>query len=227
MENYLKNDPNFESIITVFNKNNIPYWICHGTLLGVIRDEKLIDWDHDIDLGVWSTKVNREEVINIITKEGFKLREEYGIKSDTISFTKHGGRIVDINFYNVLKEKNSEDIAYVKWYIPKNIFMQLVDALSQADTYMGKYRKLINSASWFKNFFKLVKNFLIKIKLFYKITGYSEPVNLIGTPKIIYFKDLEVKIPINPEKYLRYIYGEEWKVPKKNYIWYKESKSLI
>ena len=36
----------------ILNSNNIPYWICHGTLLGIIRDSQLIPWDHDIDIFV-------------------------------------------------------------------------------------------------------------------------------------------------------------------------------
>ena len=46
-------DPNFIDVINLFNKYKIDYWICHGTLLGIIRDKKLIEWDHDIDIALW------------------------------------------------------------------------------------------------------------------------------------------------------------------------------
>ena len=30
-------DSNFKSTIEILNKNKIDYWICHGTLLGIVR----------------------------------------------------------------------------------------------------------------------------------------------------------------------------------------------
>ena len=38
--------------IDVLNKNNIPYWIDDGTLLGIIRDGDIIPWDNDADISV-------------------------------------------------------------------------------------------------------------------------------------------------------------------------------
>ena len=37
-------------LVDILNKNNIPYFIDFGTLLGIVRDQELIRWDDDIDL---------------------------------------------------------------------------------------------------------------------------------------------------------------------------------
>ena len=37
-----KIDPNLIEIIDLLDKNKISYWVCHGTLLGIIRDKNLI-----------------------------------------------------------------------------------------------------------------------------------------------------------------------------------------
>ena len=42
-----KIDINFFEIINILNKNKVKYWICHDTLLGMIRDKQLNFWDHD------------------------------------------------------------------------------------------------------------------------------------------------------------------------------------
>ena len=55
-----KIDPNLLSAIDILNEYKINYWICHGTLLGIIRDKKLIPWDQDIDIGVLENKKYRK-----------------------------------------------------------------------------------------------------------------------------------------------------------------------
>ena len=68
---YLKNDPNFKECIEVLNKLKIDYWVCHGTLLGIMRDKSLIPWDNDIDIGSWDLK-DKEKIIRAFVKKGFK-----------------------------------------------------------------------------------------------------------------------------------------------------------
>lgn len=48
-----------EDTVTILERNNIPYWLDAGTLLGIIRDNELIPWDYDIDLSVSSTTIKR------------------------------------------------------------------------------------------------------------------------------------------------------------------------
>ncbi len=57
-----KVDQNFEEVIRLLNVNKIEYWICHGTLLGIIRDNELIPWDHDIDIAVWQDKSLKKKI---------------------------------------------------------------------------------------------------------------------------------------------------------------------
>ena len=57
-----KIDINFSEIINILNINGIKYWICHGTLFGLIRDKQLIPWDHDIDIAVWFGAISREKI---------------------------------------------------------------------------------------------------------------------------------------------------------------------
>ena len=47
-------DKNFQEVVNIFNKEKIFYWIGQGSLLGIIRDNKLIEWDHDIDFCLWN-----------------------------------------------------------------------------------------------------------------------------------------------------------------------------
>ena len=56
----INNDPNLITVINILNEKKIFYWIGQGTLLGIHRDNKLIEWDHDIDICVWHDSNNKE-----------------------------------------------------------------------------------------------------------------------------------------------------------------------
>ena len=57
-----KIDKNFDLLINSLNKHKVPYWVCHGSLLGLIRDQNLISWDDDIDIGVFKSEVQKEKI---------------------------------------------------------------------------------------------------------------------------------------------------------------------
>ena len=51
--------------------------------------------------------------------------------------------------------------------------------------------------------------------------GYTIPTKLFQSFKIIYADGLRIKIPLFSKKYLKYLYGKNWKIPVKNYNWEK------
>jgi phosphorylcholine metabolism protein LicD len=64
--------------IIVFDKHNINYWAEGGTLLGCIREGKIIDTDDDIDLGLIKEDFlyiqnNKNNIINDLNKSGLHL----------------------------------------------------------------------------------------------------------------------------------------------------------
>ncbi len=89
-------DPNFVETIRLLHELKIPYWICHGTLLGIIRDGHLIPWDHDIDIAIWAEEISKETIVDLMTSKGYTLKD-YGADYDLVAFTKEGGR--DVVFY--------------------------------------------------------------------------------------------------------------------------------
>ena len=219
-----KIDPNFLETINILNNNKIQYWLCHGTLLGIIRDNELIPWDHDIDIAVWDSNNLKGKLKKIMTENDYKLKEKYLIEDDLLTFLKDGGREVDINFYQV-KKKNFKEIAFINWFVPKNNICKLVDALSSAESYEGNLKFIIKNFKYFEFFFKKLKNFLIQKNYFYKSIGYTQPLDLLKKFEKLNFKNIEVVVPLKYKEYLNYIYGNNWRIPKKNYNWIKDSPS--
>ena len=220
-----KIDKNFIEIINLLKKNNISYWLCHGTLLGIVRDKNLIPWDHDIDIAVWYKKNLKKKFKNIMSKKNYKLKKKFFSKDDLLTFIKKGGREVDINFYHK-KYLNSQKLAYVKWFVPKNFFCKVIDALSEADIYKGKFFYIINNLKSVKPFFKKLKKFLIKKNLYFATIGYTQPEKLLKKFKKIKFKNMKVSVPVLSKDYLDYVYGLNWRKPKKNFNWAKDSPSV-
>ena len=216
-------DKNFINVVKIFNKKKIFYWIGHGTLLGIIRDNKLIDWDHDLDFGLWNHQHKKSNFIKLLEEEGFTYRNDlgFGKKYDQMSFDKKGGRRVDLNFYQKGKSANGEKIAFTKWGYPKNFIMSLIDAISNAKNYNSKYKIIINNLVIFEKFAQNLKKYLTKKKVFYKVAGYKQPMSLLNNFKKITFQGVKFNIPSNPIRYLEYIYGNSWKVPQKKFYWWK------
>ena len=222
IKKFLKIDPNFILIINIFNKLKINYWVCQGTLLGIIRDRSLIPWDPDIDLAVIGKNFDEKLVEKIMKKNGFSKKKKFFKNDNLITFQKKGGRDVDINFYNI--NYHSKSVQTV-WYVPKNICMRLIEVLSFSKTYNGRGKLIIKTLFFLENYFKIIKNILIRKDLFYQKAGYSHPLKFISKLKKIKFFELNIIVPFYYIEYLNYTYGKNWRKTKKIYSWAKDSPS--
>lgn len=222
IKNFLKIDPNFKTTVNIFNKLRINYWVCQGTLLGIIRDRSLIPWDPDIDFAVIEKNFDEKLIEKAMKKKGFLKKKKFFKNDNLITFKKKGGRDIDINYYSI-DYKNK--LVKTKWYIPKNIFMRLIEVLSFSKTYNGRGKYLVRLFSFSEYFFKLIKKFLIKKDIFYKKAGYSHPYKFVSKLKKIKFFDLNIIVPFSYLDYLNYTYGINWRKAKKVYNWVKDSPS--
>lgn len=213
-------DKNFKLTIEILNKNKIHYWICHGTLLGVVRDNRLIPWDNDVDIAFFEKKIDKNFILNLFLEAGFKKKDKFFKNDGLITLKREGGKEVDFNFYN-LNDDNQN--VYVNWYIPKNNFMKLIHVLSMSDRYNGKFKSIIKKFSFSKNIFKIIMSLFVRYNLFYRKAGYQHPYSLIHEIVEKNFYNLPIKIPKNYKTYLDFIYGVNWKTPQKNFNWLKDS----
>lgn len=223
-KNFLKNDPNFRECIQVLNELKINYWLCHGTLLGILRDNSLIPWDNDIDIGSWDIK-NKNKIIQSFIKKGFIHKNKNFGENYLISFEKGNNRIVDINFFEIDK---SRKYCFQRHYAIKNIFCRAIYVLSISKNYKGNYNKMIKLFGFTERIFKKLKLFLEKKKLFYVDAGFKTKIRYFKHLKVINYYGVNVKIPIFFREYFTDLYGENWKTPDKRYYWEKnENKTIL
>ena len=224
MKYYPKIDPNLIDAVIILNNLDQNYWICHGTLLGIIRDKNLMTWDNDIDLGLWKNNLKKNLIFKCFKEKKFRIKKKFFNNDNIITFKRFGGRDVDLNIYETTHDKK---YAFQRHYAHSNILMKLIYVLSVSGTYKGKHHQIINKFKFSKNFFTKLKDFLIRNNFFYKQAGFKTSAKLFFNIKKYYFKGLIVNIPSNYKEYFIQIYGPTWIKPQRKYNWEKNPNSIF
>ncbi len=232
-------DQVFSDICGLLNKNEINYWICHGTLLGIIREGRLLPWDHDIDFAVWDNETDKEHLVSLFESKGYRQESIFG-DMDCLHFI-GGTKKIDVSFYKV-----NDEVASVKWAIIRDDILNrlLVFVASRLDK---KNEDEGNKKGFSKPFirklflrvldgFSTLLRIYLPIKLKNKIiqlafrkmrkTGYCYPVSMLKITKMEY-KGLFIPVPIDSEGCLYETYGPGWRIPNKEYVWYQEANNLV
>ena len=227
----------FKDVCALLRQHNVNYWVCHGTLLGIIREGRLLPWDHDIDFAVWDFEVSKELIISIFVDAGYEQELVFG-DMDCLHFYGKSKKI-DVSFY-----KKDNNTAFIKWVAPsESAFMKACIDCVQIICTDYDIKKIELAVSGFKRLThisliqvsRMIKRLLTsKAKEFmyhslvkrlnYK--GYSYPYSLMEF-KDIKYNDFLISVPVDSKKCLEITYGEDWAIPKKNYIWYEEAKNLV
>jgi len=105
--------------ITLLNNNNIENWfVCYGTLLGLVRENSCIDNDDDIDIII--EKSNYDTIKKLLIDNNFKLTFDHGINeskniikttatSDYASLDIYMGDFGSTNVFDMWNKLNIKD----------------------------------------------------------------------------------------------------------------------
>lgn len=222
-------------IISIFEKNKIQYWVDQGTLLGIIRDKQIIPWEWDLDFGVFVDETPYNHIKKIFLNEGFRI-EKIPEGNECIHFLYGNERKVDITFYKI-----NNDFGVTQWTSPvitrKNRL--IIDVYSVLMNNKLKYydkriikRLILRSIKRIMPILRIndaIWNILIKylrkqnsIALKSNIVHFRIPLTILQNKSMMTFLDTKIFVPGDALKYLEYVYGKNWKIPIKNYLWYKE-----
>lgn len=222
---------NVREVKEVFDKLGIKYWLDCGTLLGAVRDGKIIEWDRDIDFGGMMDD-NQEKIISALpelSKRGFIIRTEpfwfTNLIGKNFVFRRFGWP-VGITLYGV----NGENaLRSVNW--PTNLISGLLKLfgylLFSGKLYTERKNFVVKTLEHCVPLFPLrLKKLLFNmVRLAWVRSGgrfglWVVPKRHFENLETIKFYGMTFNIPSDVESYLRYRYGEDWKTPKKEWKHY-------
>lgn len=219
----------------VLENNNITFWLEYGTLLGIIRDNDFIPWETDIDLGCW--KLKDDYAIKQKLKSDFQEMNYNVYLTDghiNIRPENEPNIWLDINFY--LREKDKA--VTLGWTFPASlnrisqILNYLIIFLFNKKNYLRKLKFMFTPLfSTIYIVFRctppLLREKIINLIIFIRDNisktqkmGYGSKY-IDNLEKIRVFEDVFF-IPGDAENYLKDGYGEDWRIPQKQWDWEKE-----
>ena len=225
----------------VFDEYDVEYWLDQGTLLGAVRDEKFIPWDHDIDLCTWQSSTTN------IASACQKLRD----RGFNVFFSPHnkGGAVIKKERYpsvSITPYRLTGDTATIDWITRKQTaigcitehLLWVLSALPYTEVNpeeLGLRAPFITmnllkitkalSSSWRKRFANTAKIVYEKIgSLHAQLVVPSHYFTNLSTIK---FYGMEFKVPAKTEEYLSFKYGKDWKVPRRDWMPDKDDGAVV
>ena len=236
----------------VFDKHAIEFWLDMGTLLGAVRDKKFISWDSDIDLGVWGNELPKIARACIeLQSQGFKAhftQEEIGLclkekrKEGFINVTIYridDGMATMVFFVNtkqyhrlhsnVKKRKDlgllALAIRYLMWLFSAPVYFGDSPRFVPEIFHITLIKICRILPYWLRlQLTKIVR--VISNKMGFENIQLAIPQDYFTNLSTINFYGMEFKVPAKAEEYLAYRYGKDWKIPKKDYIYYEEDGAI-
>lgn len=227
-----------KEIKEVFDKLGIRYWLDWGTLLGAVRDGKIIEWDTDIDLGTMSSNWNKiVSAIPELEKRGFfvhleELKIYNNIFERCILFYR-SGHPVNIALYRVKGKNAWEMMSESTSMIAQGLKILYHLLLSQRPQVSPKWKPAVMVIKHFLSLLPIQSKRSISNVVWrawrrsgVKFIPIVIPRHYFEKLGAIKFYGMTFNIPSDVEGYLEYHYGKGWKTPKRGWDWHKEEGAV-
>lgn len=204
---------------------NIQLYLDAGTLLGAIRDFKFIEWDNDIDLGLVFNDYIEGSLIAFMM-EANKLDWNINYSNTVISLTKTN---VEINICLYRRESEKFETQYSQF-----------NSASPFLIFCRNAKNNVHKLSFGKGLKYSLKNIILKNKFLLALISskllnlfVKEEIKEVAIP-VLFFEKLEkvifygkpFNIPSKTVDYLTFRYGNDWKVPRRDFDYFNEDTQI-
>ena len=221
------------------DEEDVEFWLDFGTLLGAVRDGKFIAWENDIDFGTW--RASASKVFSAFRKlceneKGFiKVCDE----NQCIKFITENGCRLDVTLYRLegssavrkffpMKQTNTglllshlRDVLAIPPHIKLNPEELRAPFVTQN---LFKITRPLPS-SWRRQLAKIVTKVYKKVGC--NCVQVAVPSHYFMNLSSINFYGAEFKVPAETVEYLAYKYGEDWRVPRRDWVYYEDDRSIV
>lgn len=217
-------DKQLGEVLAVFNGAGLCYWLDSGTLLGLMRDGRLLENDGDLDISLWEEEEEKlKAVLPRFRQMGYRIyTASYSGRVFKYNLTpaRRGLRTVDINIY-----RQSATHAWCPMY-----YFRLRAA--QRKRRRGKKKQLggflyrFLRAAWKclnRRFAVHVSVDRLPWRLFLQIGTWWIPKDLYAGR--VYLPGLQACVPEKWEEYLAFRYGD-WQVPRADWVFYADDRGI-
>ena len=216
-------DSQLKWILTLFNANGVIYWLNSGTLLGLMREGKLLDYDQDIDLGLWADdEAALQELLPQFKKAGYNVFSA-AYKGLTFHYVFSlrgvpGSRSVDIHLFR----------RYGEYAWSPDYYFKIQPGRARGRRKKEIYRFLRGTLRYFW------RRFIARVPLTVSVSSW--PWHCFVNPvtwwipaayfdELEFREDLEAYIPADWQGYLEWRYGD-WRVPRRNWVFHRDDGGL-
>lgn len=196
-----------KKVVSVFNTYGINYWLEFGTLLGYHRDDAFIPYDADIDIAT----------------------HDYHLVKKHIDSLKKIGMIEEVYEW-------TDDISTIFRVYSDNIHIDIYDFKDIHDYSVLKCNRFEGVSSIFRHLYLQLKKRGIVSNAILKLGVILSQKRVFYYPHVITkkvkFYDLDVRVPVDPEKHLLLMYGKTWRTPRTDdvagteNIWKRKGKTI-
>jgi hypothetical protein len=210
----------------VLQKHNVSFFLDCGTLLGAIRDKKFIPWDSDVDLGAIGV-VAGDDVSFALMREFRHSGCTVLVSCTAISIRRTGSLDVNIKLYH--REEDEFVARYIRRSHRYNIVRFLADVRNGNHVYSvgpGLSIMLKRAVCAIRPILRFLPFGIIENQIHEQVKANSFPVDFFLNTEEILFYGQSFPVPKDSETYLALRYGDNWKMPVRDYNWFEDDQSL-
>lgn len=217
-------DRQLEKIARLLDEQGVTYWLDSGTLLGVMREQRLLDHDEDIDIGLWKEDEEAlEKTLPAVLEMGYAIhRVSYKGEAFHYLFKPRESekRLIEFTLYS-----RAGDHAWCPVFYFKLLSKREGQGPTSNKPLLSLLRKCIRRC-WKLTFAKMLKDLEISFFLwrpFIKTGFWWIPIGYFE--EIIYDERAQAYRPYDYNGYLTYRYGD-WRKPNRDWVFYRDDRGI-